>query len=374
MKILIFINSLGAGGAERSMVEFAKFLKDSNILVKFVCLERRKVGLETEVKDYGIETIYFDISKSGIKQEVNFVVNVIKNEDPDILHSVLAKSNLVLRLSRFYIKKGKLIQSLVNTPYSLERKKDTNLAWQKFLVMKQVDKWSARLTKNIFYHAITNEVLEHYRPLFNIKDNFKIIYRGRNENSSTEITKNSNFTILNSGRQEFAKGQIDILKALKYIEDKYGIRDIYLEILGREGGYTKKINTFIDENRLKDMVTIKGFVSNVEESLSKSHLFIFPSYYEGLGGALIEAFAAKLPCICSDIPVLREVVGKEDGALFSPPGDYKELAENILKLYREEELRNKLSTHSYSRFQEAFRMETINKEMLNMYKEILGSK
>ena len=93
-----------------------------------------------------------------------------------------------------------------------------------------------------------------------------------------------------------------------------------------------------------------------------------------MGGLFIEAFASKLPCICSDISVLREVVGINEGAIFSPSGDYKELAENILKLYRDEDLRNKLSTHSYSSFQQAFRMGTINKEMINMYKGIIGRK
>ena len=64
-------------------------------------------------------------------------------------------------------------------------------------------------------------------------------------------------------------------------------------------------------------------------------------------------------------------MGNNEGALFSPPGDYKELAENILKLYRDEDLRTKLSAHSYSRFQEAFKMETINREMLAMYQELI---
>ncbi len=375
MKVIILINSLGAGGAERSMVEFAKFLHlRDDVNLQIVCLKHKKIGLEKEVENFGISTVYFEGS-NNLRSKIKFVSDIVKNENPDIVHSVLAESNLVLRLSRLFVKKGKVIQSLVNTPYSLERKKDSELSWQKFQLAKKVDEWTARLTSDIYYHAITKEVYQHYLPLFKIKNNHRIIYRGRKENiNEKSSTKNDSFLLINTGRQEFAKGQIDILYALNYIKEKHKITNINLQILGREGQYTNKLLDYVKANKLQDQVKIHGFVNDVEKRLVDADAFIFPSYYEGLGGALLEAFSAKLPCICSNIPVLKEVVGKGDGALFSPPGDYKELAENILKLYRDEELRNKLSLHSYSRFQEAFKIETINNEMLNMYKEILGSK
>jgi len=372
MKIIILINSLGAGGAERSMVEFAKFLHLRNdVNLNIVCLKHKKIGLEKEVENFGINTIYYE-GNNNLKSKIKFISQIIKNENPDIIHSVLAESNLVLRLSRLFVSKGKVIQSLVNTPYSLERKKDSQLSWQKFQLAKKVDEWTARLTSNIFYHAITNEVYHHYLPLFKIKDNYRIIYRGRRENSNKKSSSlNNDFQLINTGRQEFAKGQIDILYALNFIKEEYDITNINLQILGREGQYTKKILDYISANDLSDQVKILGFVNDVEKRLVDADAFIFPSYYEGLGGALLEAFSAKLPCICSNIPVLREVVGSEHGALFSQPGDYKELAMNILRLYNDKALRDDLGNYSYTRFQEKFDLNTINSEMFQMYNDVL---
>src|SRR5690606_34631616 len=105
----------------------------------------------------------------------------LNQKEPDIIHSVLVSSNILVRLSRNFSKKGIVVQSLVNTPYSLERKKDSKLSWQKFMLAKQFDIWTARLYPS-FYHPITRTVLEHYKPLYNISDNYQIIYRGRNEN------------------------------------------------------------------------------------------------------------------------------------------------------------------------------------------------
>ena len=376
MKILIFINSLGAGGAERSMVELAKFLTNKDdVFVIFVCLERRCIGLEEEVEKCGIETIFFNRVNANWLEKVRFFKKVIKEEEPEIVHSVLAESNLILRLSRLFLKRGKIVQSLVNTPYSKERKKDGNLSWRKFLLAKQRDKWTARLTANIFYHAITKEVLEHYRPMFNIKLNSRVIYRGRYENNNRKVIQSGQgLRLINVGRQEFAKGQIDILKALVFIKDEFGISDINLEIYGRSGTSSAELEKFITHHSIEMQVKIEGFVSDVDKRLVNNDVFVFPSYYEGLGGALIEAFAAKLPCVCSDIPVLREVVGDEKGALFSPPGDYKLLAHNILKLYNDKNLREEMGNYSFSRFKEAFQMEKINGEMFSMYKQLLTGK
>ncbi|MDT0649635.1 glycosyltransferase family 4 protein [Autumnicola edwardsiae] len=372
MKVFVLINSLGAGGAERSMVEFAKFLFQQNsITIKFVCLERRKIGLEEEVASVGIPVIFY-AGKNSYYSKIIFLNELINKENPDIVHSVLTQSNLVARGIRIKNRKIKIIQSLVNTPYSVERKKDAKLPWYKSQIAKQLDIWSARFSKNIFYHSITHEVLEHYKPLFHIKENYKIIHRGRYENSySGSVKKADEFLIVNSGRQEFAKGQIDILKALKHLRDSKGVSDINFMLLGRPGHYTEILEDFVKKNHLENQVNFPGFVDDVEKRLATAHAFVFPSYYEGLGGALIEAFSARLPCACSNIPVLKEVVGDEKGALFSAPGDFEALAENILKLYKDKKLREELGQYSYQRFQQSFRMEKINKEMLAMYKSLL---
>ncbi|AVR46900.1 hypothetical protein C7S20_17435 [Christiangramia fulva] len=369
MKIMIVIDSLGTGGAEKSMVVYAKFLKKESHDVIFICRDKREVSYEEEVRKFGINIRF--LQNKGLFSKVHELSTHIEEFKPEIIHSVLVSSNILVRLSRSFTKKGKVIQSLVNTPYSQERKKDSRLSWQKFLLAKQFDLWTARLYPS-FYHSITETVLDHYRPIYRIKNNYQIIFRGRNENKNLKMDKgNHRFTLINVGRQEFAKGQIILLKALKYLETEYGITEIYLKILGFEGKCSKNLQDFVLKAELQDRVQIPGFVKNVEEELSKSSVFVFPSYYEGLGGALIEAFAAQLPCICSDLPVLREVVGDEKGALFCAPGDFKCLAEQILKLYNNKDLRDSLSQYSYSRFKKAFQLNAINKQMFGMYKRVL---
>jgi glycosyltransferase involved in cell wall biosynthesis len=369
MRVLIVIDSLGTGGAEKSMVELAKYLVQNNSQVMFVCSDYREVSYDEEIRKFKIPIFYLKRKKFFSKViELN---SIIKKFEPDIIHSVLFRSNILIRFCKLFFKNPVVIQSLVNTPYSKERKKDSKLSWRKFMLAKQLDKWTARIIPS-YYHAITTTVLNHYKLIYNIGDNFRIIYRGRKKNNFIEHEVESEFVVINVGRQEFAKGQINLIKAMKYIEDQYGIYDIKLQILGFEGKSSDNLVNYINENNLHNRLEIAGFVRNVEKRLSTSSVFAFPSYYEGLGGALIEAFAAGLPCVCSDLPVLKEVVGDPKGALFCPPGDYKCLGDQIVKLYKDEKLRMALGEISLKRFESAFILDEINKEIIEMYEDCLN--
>ena len=140
-------------------------------------------------------------------------------------------------------------------------------------------------------------------------------------------------------------------------EELYPVVKIYpnssLQLIG-EGELRKKLEVKINDLGLRSKIKLLGRRNDVPVILKNSDFFVFPSYYEGLGGALVEAFAAKLPCVCSSIPVLKEVVGKEDGSLFAAPGDHEKLGDQIVALYENEKLRTKLSSVSYRRFHEKF--------------------
>lgn len=370
MKILFLIDSLGTGGAENSMVKLAKFIKSEGHNVTFLCLDRREVSHEMDVIENGIEVIY--INKEGFLLQLVFLIKYIKKEQPDIIHSVLFRSDILLRVSRIFSQKIIVVQSLVSTPYSSVRRKDRNVPKFKLILAKQLDIWTARILPS-YYHSISKTVFDHYKEIFKIKRNYRIIYRGRCENKHVPQKDDSQFLLMNVGRQEFAKGQIDILKALKHLYDNLltsELRNVKIQILGFEGKSSKNLIEFIKENDLQNEVEIIGYVNNVEQRIVNADVFLFPSYYEGLGGSLIEAFAAKLPCICSDIPVLREVVGNEKGALFCKPGDYVDLANKIFELYRDKDLRNSLKNYSFTRFKNSFEIDTIHFEMLEMYKDL----
>ncbi len=103
-------------------------------------------------------------------------------------------------------------------------------------------------------------------------------------------------------------------------------------VAGREGHASAALGDQIARLGLDDRVRLLGHRSDVAEVLSAADLFVFPSVYEGLGGALIEALALGLPIVASDLPALREVVRPGENADLVSPTDSAALAAAVVAL------------------------------------------
>ena len=78
-------------------------------------------------------------------------------------------------------------------------------------------------------------------------------------------------------------------------------QDVYWLLVG-DGVQRHEIECHVDQSGLSDRVFFIGERSDVPQlMLGVMNLFCFPSLYEGLGLALVEAQAAGLPCVCSDV-------------------------------------------------------------------------
>jgi len=106
--------------------------------------------------------------------------------------------------------------------------------------------------------------------------------------------------------------------------------------------FDKKIDETIGKNNLEDRVIFPGWIDEEDKPvlLQMAACFVFPSLYEGFGIPVIEAMAAGVPVVCSDIPVLREI--GSDAALFCDPKNSREFAKSISKILTDENLRSNL--------------------------------
>ena len=91
-------------------------------------------------------------------------------------------------------------------------------------------------------------------------------------------------------------------------------------------------------------VSFEGFADNLGDYMAALDLFAYPSNFEGLGSALLDAMQAGLPIIASDVGGIPEIVEAEKNGLLVPPGDAEALANAIRRLYQDAELRNRLAS------------------------------
>jgi glycosyltransferase involved in cell wall biosynthesis len=99
------------------------------------------------------------------------------------------------------------------------------------------------------------------------------------------------------GHFSYQKNQEFLIKIFTEIYKK---DNSYRLLLVGDGDFRDKIEEAAVKNGVKDAVIFYGETFNVSEPLQAMDIFVFPSRFEGLGMAVIEAQAAGLPCIVSD--------------------------------------------------------------------------
>ena len=165
--------------------------------------------------------------------------------------------------------------------------------------------------------------------------------------------------LLSVGELIKRKNHETVLKALSQIKDK---NFIYL-ICGR-GVLMEYLHNLTKQLGLESKVKFLGFRKDIAEICKTADLFFFPSYQEGLPVALMEAMAAGLPIIASNVRGNRDLIEKEN--LFEP-NDVKTLTsliEKQIELIRQKELRKVIYTNL-----EQYSLENVLKQMVEIYSE-----
>jgi glycosyltransferase involved in cell wall biosynthesis len=118
-------------------------------------------------------------------------------------------------------------------------------------------------------------------------------------------SQNSSRIAIMVGNLEPKKNHITLLKAWKKVIIK--IPKANLWIVG-DGSMRNRLEEYCKENHLENNVIFWGARQDVPELLWKSKAFVFPSLSEGFGTVLIEALAARLNIVASDIPACKEIL------------------------------------------------------------------
>lgn len=191
--------------------------------------------------------------------------------------------------------------------------------------------------------------------------------------------QNSNIkTIITTSRLVFKNG-IDVLiratAELKRIQDL----DFRLQVLG-SGPDEQKIKNLTQELGVIDYVEFLGHVEpeKIPEYLMAADIFVRPSRSEGLGSSFLEAMTAGLPIIGTNVggipDFLKEYKAKETksnandaNGLFAKVDDPKDLAEKIVLLLKDDQLRNKLGENGRKLVLENYSWEIIAKKIKDTF-------
>ena len=334
----------------------------------------------------GAETMLVDILNEQVKYcEVNLiVVNDSLNEE--LLNKInnnikIYKINRKLS-SRNILYIIKLNYLLISLKFDIIHCHNYNLRPLIFpiifsKIMLTVHTLGVPTTYHGKYHkifAISNSVQEDIKKRSNIDS--IVVYNGIRTNDILvkENYSFDKFKILQISRLDHnKKGQHILIEALKILLLERRIKNIELDFIG-EGDSLDFLNKLANSLGLENCVNFLGLKSRdyIYSNIKNYELLVQPSLYEGFGLTIVEAMAAKVPVLVSDIDGPMEVINNGNYGYYFKSNDTKDCADKLQMIINNaatREHKNKIE-NAYIYVNENFDVKITAINYLNYYKHI----
>ena len=381
MRVLHVIDGIDAGGgAEESLVGMMPLLRERGIEGIVACLYDRG-GYVDDVRRDGFRVEV--LGATSLLEQAKRIRRLIRETQPDLVHASLIDACFATRLAMIGLSTPQL-NSLVNTTYDPVRVADLGIAPWKMKALQALDSLTARWVAGGF-HALTDAVKKEATDILHIPaERVRTVPRGRDSAQLGDRTSErrarvraslgvaeDELMVLNVGRQDPQKGKTVLVEAFGLAAAQ--VPQALLFIAGREGKDTAALRAAVEASPVRERIRVLGHRSDVADLLAAADLFVFPSLYEGLGGALVEAMAMGCPIIGADAPAVAEVLGHGAYGRVVRRGDVQGLADAMRELLGAPEARNALARSGRARFEQAFELGAVIDNMADLYRTLVAA-
>ena len=194
-----------------------------------------------------------------------------------------------------------------------------------------------------------------------VKDRFQNIETSAREADPT-------VKIVMVGRFEKQKDQFLLVQALNTLRDL----PWKLTFLG-DGPLKKDCLELVESLGMQDQIEFSGYSESVEEVLKQHDVFTLITNWEGFPRSILEAMAASLPVIVTDVGGSRESVLDGVTGNLVKGGDVNELADAIRALISDQKLRAGMGEEGRTRYLNHFTFESMFSNYRDLYRELIES-
>lgn len=175
------------------------------------------------------------------------------------------------------------------------------------------------------------------------------------EEHQTVITHISNFRPV--------KRVQDLVRAMKIVAKK--TEDCKMVLVG-DGPERPAVTTLMEKLKLRRKVTLTGFRRDIPRILNYSHMLVIPSEMESAPLTLLEGMSCGVPVIATKVGGIPEIVEDGVNGFLVAPRKPKQIAEKILALNENPELREKLGTAARNTVLEKYS----KKRVVSLYEDL----
>lgn len=367
MKKIIFVLPHFRSGAIPNIIwDIHPFLKKS-FKVKLVILG--SASRDDQIYDLyqkeDIEIKDLNCSKFQLYKSIRKLKKFLENENPDIVHSHLGRADIIASLAT--PKSTVLMSTFHNIRggyHPITR-----------VLYKFIDNRAVHRT------CVSEAVLNSWYGEYGLSSDKSVIYNPVNiqsfvsDNSTSDSIRNQlsigieNTILISVGSLTKQKGHEYLIEAIAKVKESND--KITLLLVGR-GPLENKLKKKVSEMGLNNQIKFLGFRHDIPLLLKESDIFVFPSIWEGLGIAVLEAMTSKTPVVGSSCPAIEEYIINGESGLLSAPKDVSTLANNILNLIKDTSLQKRITNVAYQTVIDKFEASKIAADYLNLYNRYLN--
>jgi glycosyltransferase involved in cell wall biosynthesis len=181
---------------------------------------------------------------------------------------------------------------------------------------------------------------------------------------------NDSKLLLTVGRLSAQKGYQDLVPIIASIVDEFPqVKFVWVG----EGEERESLSKQVKKYGVEDSVLFLGYRSDVPKLLKAADLFVFPTYFEGLPFAPIEAVAHGLPIVASNASSLPEIIEDRVSGLLFEFGNRDRLRESLLWALRNPESMQEMARNAKQQT-DKFSQEKMIQAYLDVWQELANSK
>jgi glycosyltransferase involved in cell wall biosynthesis len=377
MKIQHVITTLGVGGAEKHLLDLAGGQVERGHEVRVAFL-KGEGELQRDFEQRDVPVLRLSGGRRGGLSRLPVLgaalglrarlVEALEEFRPDIVHTHLLKADTLGVLAARSAGRGKIVSSKHNDERALLRRTVSIVHGQlarrvarTIALSDHVARFTAehgrvpmeRITR--IYYGVDAELLAPRRPRSAVRAELGLAPDAP--------------VLICVGRLAPQKDHPTLLAALAELPS-----EVQLLVVGGDpfGDGVSRLAALADQLGLGGRARFLGIRRDVPDLLGAADLFVLPSLWEGLGLVFLEAMAARLPIVASDVSAIPEVVVDGESGWLVPPGDPRVLAGAIASALADEEGRRARGEAGYDRLLARFGLPRMIEETLEVYREVLA--
>jgi glycosyltransferase involved in cell wall biosynthesis len=318
INILQLVTGLGMGGAEKVVLDLAKYTSTDEFNTFVVAMSKRDELLQ-EFLDNNINTTL--LRKSNSIEDIFFIIKflnkIIKEKNIKIIHAHMTHSIIVASILKILNPSLKIVYTSHNLNIGSK--------------IREIIVWSLKPFRDVDI-VFSKDILKYF-----YKQNYRVIPNGiKVEKYNLGLEKNQKFTFIAIGRLEIVKNHKFLVEIANELKDKY---DFEIQIVG-DGYLRDELKELIQKYALENKVKLLGLRNDIPQLLNQAHCLLMSSLWEGLPIVILEAGASSLPVISTPVGSIPSLLNPENAYLVELD-NFKNKMMDVLDDYEDAKLKGK---------------------------------